>query len=161
MSYHCELAAINPQPALTVRSRVPVHELPDMFERSYIALIEYLENLGEDVAGPPFAIYYNVDMEDLDVEAGFPVTKELPGKDSIRSTTIDVEKAAYTLHTGSYSDIESAYLALMEWMNENGHEPSGITYEFYLNDPGTTPQDKLQTEIFMPVKKVGRHNKIN
>ena len=153
MSYHCELSAINPQPALTVRSRVPVHDLSDMFERSYIALIEYLEDLGEDVAGPPFAIYYyNVDMEDLDVEAGFPVAKELPGKDNIRSTTINVEKAVSTLHTGPYSEIESAYLALMEWINAKNYEPSGITYEFYLNDPGTTPPDKLQTEIFMPVK---------
>ncbi len=152
MPYHCELTAINPQPALTVRSRVPVHDLSDMFERSYIALIEYLEGLGEDVAGPPFAIYYNVEMEDLDVEAGFPVTKELPGKDDIRSITIDVEKAASTIHIGPYSEIESAYLALMEWINKNSYEPSGITYEFYLNDPGTTPPDKLQTEIFMPLK---------
>jgi len=128
-----------------------------MFERSYTAIIEYLEDMGEDVTGPPFAIYYNVDMEDLDVEAGLPVKKALPDKGNISSITIAIDRAASTLHVGPYSDIESAYLALMEWMNTNGFEPTGTTHEFYLNDPGTTPQDELQTEIFMPIKEEARN----
>ena len=37
----------------------------------------------------PFAAYYNMDMSALDVEAGFPVSKNLPGKDNIKAGKID------------------------------------------------------------------------
>jgi len=40
-------------------------------------------------------------------------------------------------------------------MNDNNHEPQGTSYEFYLNDPGTTVPEDLQTVIFIPVKKTG------
>ncbi len=86
---------------------------------------------------------------------GLPVTKAIPGKGNITSREIAIEKAASTVHTGPYEDIESAYLALAEWMNDNGHEPEGASYEFYLNDPGTTAPEDLQTMIFIPVKKAG------
>jgi effector-binding domain-containing protein len=64
---------------------------------------------------------------------------------------IEIEKAASTVHTGPYEDIEPAYEALADWMFENGYEPIGTAYEFYLNDPGTTSSEDLQTVIFMPV----------
>ncbi|HBL23987.1 MAG TPA: AraC family transcriptional regulator [Deltaproteobacteria bacterium] len=153
MSYSCEISTIEPQPALTIRSRVGVDELPDTFESSFASLVAYLEELGEDIAGPPFAIYYNVAMDDLDVEMGLPVTKTLPGKGEITAGQIGIAHAASTVHTGPYEEIESAYVALAEWMKENGYEPTGTSYEFYLNDPGTTTPEDLQTMIFLAVKQ--------
>lgn len=155
MSYSCELSSIEAHPALTIRSRGTVDDLPDIFESSFASLVAYLEELGEDIAGPPFAIYYNLEMEELDVEMGLPVARALPGKGDITSIQIAAESAASTIHTGPYEEIESAYLALAEWMNQNGHEPAGASYEFYLNDPGTTDPEELQTVIFMPLKKHG------
>ncbi|MDD3846508.1 MAG: GyrI-like domain-containing protein [Syntrophorhabdaceae bacterium] len=152
MSYSCELSAIEPHSTVTIRTRVNVEHLPDVFASSFASLVEYLEELGEDIIGPPFAIYYNVEMEDLDVEMGLPVGKPLPGRGDIASRQISIEKAASTIHTGPYEEIESAYLALAEWMNSNGHKPERGSYEFYLNDPGTTDPQELQTVIFIPVK---------
>ncbi len=153
MPYSCEISSIDPHPAVTIKSRVNVEDLPDVFASSFESLVEYLEEIDEDIAGPPFAIYYNVEMEDLDVEMGLPVTRDIPGKGNITSREIAIEKAASTIHTGPYEEIESAYLALAEWMNDNGHEPEGASYEFYLNDPGTTAPEDLQTVIFIPVKQ--------
>jgi len=152
MSYNCELSAIDPHSALVIKSRVHVEHLPDVFASSFASLVEYLEELGEDIIGPPFAMYYNVEMEDLDVEMGLPVARALPGRENIIHREISIPKAASTIHTGPYEEIESAYLALAEWMGNNGHEPEGGSYEFYLNDPGTTDPEELQTVIFIPVK---------
>ena len=153
MPYSCEISSIDAHPAVTVKSRVNVEQLPDVFASSFESLVEYLEEIGEDIAGPPFAIYYNVQMEDLDVEMGLPVARALPGKGNITSREIAIEKAASTIHTGPYEEIESAYIAPAEWMNDNGHEPEAVSYEFYLNDPGTTTPEDLQTVIFIPVKQ--------
>lgn len=152
MSYHCELTKLSPKPALTVRAQVLTEDLSDMFENAFAALIEYLEEMGEDIAGPPFAIYHSIETDRLDVEAGLPVTKTLPGKGDIRSSEIVIDQGVSTTHSGQYEEIEEAYIALLEWIAENGYEPTGITYEFYLNDPGTTPQEELRTEVIMPVR---------
>jgi len=152
MSYNCELSSIDPHAALVIRSTVNVEYLSDVFALSFASLVEYLEELGEDIVGPPFAIYHNLEMEDLDVEMGLPVARALPGRGNITPRKISIQRAASTIHTGPYEEIEAAYLALAEWMSENGHEPEGASYEFYLNDPGITDPDELQTVIFMPVK---------
>ncbi len=153
MPYTCEISSIDPHPAVTIKSRVNVEQLPDVFASSFESLVEYLEEIGEDIAGPPFAIYYNVEMDDLDVEMGLPVTRAIPGRGNITSREIGIQKAASTIHTGPYEEIESAYIALAEWMNDNGHEPAGASYEFYRNDPGTTVPEDLQTVIFIPLKQ--------
>ena len=153
MAYVCVISSIDPTPAVTLRSVAGFAELPEIFESSFARLIAYLEDLDEDIAGPPFAIYRNLPTEELDVEMGLPVTHPVPGNEHIISKEIAVENAASTVHTGPYEEIESAYIALAEWINDNGHEPTGDSYEFYLNDPGTTSPEDLQTIVFMPLKQ--------
>ncbi len=152
MSYICKLSSIDPQPAIMIRSRAAAEDMPEIFEASFARLIAYLEKTGEDISGPPFAIYHDMLSEEPDVEMCLPITKMVPGDADITCREIAVENAATTVHTGPYEEIESAYMALAEWINENGYEPTGESYEFYLNDPGTTSPEDLQTVIFMPLK---------
>ena len=152
MAYICELSSIDPHPAITIRSRATTDELPEIFETSFARLIDYLESAGIDISGPPFAIYHDPASEGSDVEMCLPVAQPVPESGDITCREISVGNAASTVHTGPYEEIESAYMALAEWVNENGYEPTGETYEFYLNDPGTTSPEDLQTVIFMPLK---------
>ncbi|MCL5058422.1 MAG: GyrI-like domain-containing protein [Actinobacteria bacterium] len=152
MNYKCELVEQPAQPVLSIRTRSVVENLPQVFGQAYGAIIKYLSEIGEYPSGPPFAAYYNLDMQDLDVEAGFPVTKALPGKDSIKPGEIPGGKFASCLYTGPYSECEPAYNALTEWIKEKGCTPTGVAYEFYLNDPAQTPESELQTRIMIPIK---------
>lgn len=152
MSYKCEIKVQPPQPVLSIRTRTAVQELPKVLGEAYQSIADVLCKLEEQPAGPPFAAYYNMDMQDLDVEAGFPVTKKLDGEDKVQASEIPGGKAATTLHTGPYSDIEPAYKALSKWIEENEYKVTGVVYEFYLNDPDTTPPEELQTRILMPLK---------
>ncbi|MEA3376174.1 MAG: GyrI-like domain-containing protein [Chloroflexota bacterium] len=152
MSYQCELKEWYSQPTLAIRTRAAVQDLPGIFEQVYGAIGHYLGELGEPPAGPPLAAYHNMDMQDLDVEIGFPVTRELPGRDDIQAGQLPEGRVATCLHTGPYSDMEPAYAALSQWMEENGHEPTGVAYEMYLSDPEDTPPDRHQTQIAFPLK---------
>ena len=102
-------------------------------------------------AGPPFTAYFNMDMDDLDVEIGFPVPVSLPGKGDIQASEVPEGKAATCLYTGPYSDIGQGYEALTAWINEHGYQPTGVAYEFYLNDPNITPPPELMTQIVFPL----------
>jgi len=152
MSYPCEVKELPAQQALYIRTRAAVQDLPKVFGAGYGKIAQYLGELGEQPAGPPFAAYYNMDMNNLDVELGFPTTRQLPGKEEIKAGEISGGRVATCLYTGPYSDIEPAYAALMKWMADNGYEGTGVSYELYLNDPTDTPPAELQTQIIFPLK---------
>jgi effector-binding domain-containing protein len=109
--------------------------------------MQYLEELKENPIGAPFVIYYNMDMQDLDIEIGFPVSKNLPDKDKIKSSEITAGKFASCLYTGPYTEISLAYDALTKWVEDNEYKTTGIAIETYLNDPREIPPEELKTEI--------------
>jgi len=152
MPYACELKDQHIQPTLAIRTRAAVEDLPRLMGETYGAIAQYLGQLGECPAGPPFAAYHNMDMQDLDIEIGFPVSRELPGRGNIQAGEITAGRAVTCLYTGPYESIGQPYEALSQWIEEHGDEPTGVSYEFYLNDPQETPPQELQTEIMFPLK---------
>ncbi|UCD38776.1 MAG: GyrI-like domain-containing protein [Fidelibacterota bacterium] len=152
MPYQCEIQEQSAQPVLSIRTKTSIQELPKVLGEAYRTIAEFLGKSGEQPSGPPFAAYYNMDMQNLDVEAGFPVSHVVAGQGDVQASEIPAGKFATTLHTGPYSDIEPAYQALTKWIDENGHQPAGVAYEMYLNDPAVTPAQELLTRILMPLK---------
>jgi effector-binding domain-containing protein len=152
MTYQCELAEQSAQPTLSIRTRAAVQDLPQLFGRVYGALAQYLGELGEQPMGAPFAAYRNMDMQDLDVEAGFPVARQLAGKGEMQPGEIPGGKWAVTLHVGPYEQLRAAYDALGQWMKAHNYEPIGVAYEMYLNDPQAVPPQELQTKVVFPLK---------
>jgi len=152
MIYTCELKEQPGEPVLAIRTRTNMEKLPQFLGTAYGAIMKYLSEIGEYPSGPPYAAYYNMDMQDLDVEAGFPVSKALPGKDEIVSGEILSGKHVACFHVGPYAESVPAYEALTNWVKENKYEPTGVAYEFYLNDPAQTAETELQTRIVFPLK---------
>ena len=153
MTYQCEILDQSEQPVLSIRTRSAVQNLPQVLGASWGAIMQYMGQMGEQPVGPPFVAYYNMDMQDLDSEVGFPVGSVLAGKGEVGASRIDAGPGATCLHTGPYSDLEPAYTALTKWMQEHGHEAAGVSYEYYLNDPDETPPEQLQTRVVFPLKK--------
>ena len=151
MSYQCEIKAQPDQPVLSIRTRSAVENLPNVLGQAYGEIMQHLGELGEYPAGEPFAAYYNMDMQDLDIEIGFPVAKSLPGKGDVQAGKIPAWKKAYTIHTGPYEACEPAYEALTQYVADNGYEATGVAYEFYLSGPETPPAE-IKTRIMFPLK---------
>ena len=87
MKYKCELLEQETQPTLTIRTKSTVQNLPEVLGKSYQKIMQYLGELGEQATGAPFTAYFNLDIQNLDVEIGFPVAKKLPNKDDIKATS--------------------------------------------------------------------------
>ena len=152
MSYHCQIDERPAQPVLSVRSRTSVQDLPQALGHAFGAVMQYLGAQGEQPAGPPFAAYYNMDMQNLDVEIGFPVSHLLPGQGEVQAGEIPGGLQASVIHTGPYSECTPAYEALHQYIEEQGHPATYVAYEFYLNDPEHTPPEQLQTQIMFPLQ---------
>jgi len=152
MEYRFELLDRPAQPALVVRTRAPVQSLPQVVGQAYGAIMQVAGQLGVQPSGAPFVAYYNMDMADLDMEIGFPFERKLTGKGNVLAGEIPGGRAAACLHVGPYDQVSAAYEALQQWMQANGHVPTGVAYEFYLNDPQATPPAELQTRLVFPLK---------
>jgi effector-binding domain-containing protein len=151
--YPCEIQEQPARPTLSIRFRSPVGELAQHFGRIYTAIGQYVEEAGGEHAGPAFATYYNMDMDDLDVEAGFPVAKALPAKGEIQAGEIPGGMFAICHYTGPYAEITSAYEALTQFAGGKGYAPAGTAYEWYFDGPDVPEQDH-RTDVAFPVKRV-------
>jgi effector-binding domain-containing protein len=151
MTHTCELVERSAQPTLSIRTRAAVQDLPAVLGSAYGKIRQYIVELGVPPGGAPFVAYYNMDMQDLDMEIGFPVLSTLPGRDEVQAGQIPAGKAASCLYTGPYNEIASAYNDLSAWITAQDLHPTGVAYEFYLNDPEHTPPAELQTLILFPL----------
>ncbi|MCJ7534509.1 MAG: GyrI-like domain-containing protein [Anaerolineales bacterium] len=152
MTYNCEFIDQTRQPTLFIHTTTSIKNLPQELGKAYGAIGQYLALLGAQPAGAPYAAYFNFDMSHMEVEIGFPVSSNLPGKDEIQSGEVPAGKIARCLYTGPYNKIEPAYNALTAWVEEQGYEATGVAYEFYLNDPGEVAPEELMTQIVFPLK---------
>lgn len=152
MSFNIECQEKEAVPVLSVRTRTPVSNLPAVLGETYASVAKYIAEQGGEFAFAPFVAYYNMDMNDLDVEVGFPVKQALPGRDAIQAGVIPAGKQVTLLYKGPYEGMQVPYDAISQWMKDKGLEPVGTAYEFYLNDPKQVPPEALETIIMFPVK---------
>lgn len=140
------------QPVISVRRRTPVAGLNGAIAQAYQEIFSYLGQLGENPADTPFTAYYNMDMQDLDVEIGVAVSRPLPGGGAVQQSVIPAGRQASCMYKGPYSEIGEAYAALEAWAKEKGVAPTGVSYEYYLNTPGQVPDSELLTKIVFLLK---------
>ena len=152
MEYSCELLDREAQPVLAVRTRARVEDLQQAIGSAYGAIMQHAGQLGAWPCGAPYVAYFNRDMQDLDLEIGFPFARRLEGRGAVIAGEIPGGRAATCLHVGPFQGLTEAYAALAAWMTEKGYEAAGPAYEFYLNDPQSTAPEALQTQIVFPLR---------
>lgn len=140
------------QPVLAIRTVTAVANLPQEIGKAYMAIAAYMQEIGEEPKEAPYTAYFNMDMENLEVEMGFPVSKAYPGKGDIKLGAVPAGKQAVAVFKGPYEKMEPTYTALTAWVKEQGYEPSGISYEYYYNAPGEVSDDELLTKIMFLLK---------
>ena len=136
---------------LSIRTRTKVEDLPKIIGKTYMEIMEYMNTVGAQPIEAPFTAYYNLDMNDLDVEMGFPVQKAFEGKGEIAAKELPSCKAVTYMFKGAYSAMSSVYEEIFKFMEEKGLKATGVYYEYYYNSPMEVPESELLTKIVMPL----------
>jgi effector-binding domain-containing protein len=152
MNSGIEMKEEQAQPVLSIRTRAAVRDLPGIIGESYGKIMQYMEKIGKQPSGAPFVAYYNMDMDDLDLEIGFPVAEPLDGNDEINRSEIPAGKYVSMTYKGPYTGMEQPYGEMAKWIGERGYKPKGIAYEYYYNSPMEVPESELLTRIVMAVE---------
>lgn len=147
-----ELVTLEPTTTAVVRETVPMSELTAFFDRAFHAVMETAQAQDIAVTGPPFAVYYGMPTDTVDLAAGFPTADAVTASDGVTAAELPGGRAARLLHIGSYDSLEGAYGRVMAWMGEKDYRPAGLMWESYLNEP--TPDgdpNENQTLITWPI----------
>lgn len=152
MKYEITVTEQEKQYTLSVRQRTNLESLPKIIGEAYMKIFGYMAELGLTPKEAPFTAYYNLDMNDLDVEMGFPVDKEYPAKGEIFAGEVPEGKYVTCMHKGPYSEMEKPYNEIEKYLKDNGLETIGSCYEIYYNSPQEVPENELLTKIMMQLK---------
>jgi DNA-binding transcriptional MerR regulator len=143
------------QLVLTERRRVRVDELPGWIEAAIRRLSESVQRYG-GVAGSWFVVYYGEVNEDSDgpVEVCAPVE---PGRKAVADRALRREPAHREAYARlrkaqvEFPQILSAYDAVAQWINSNGHTFAGAPREVYFADfASAAPGDEV-CDVAFPV----------
>ena len=93
------------------------------------------------------------EAEKLRYDACVAITKDVHPEGEIGVREIAGGKYAMFVHKGSYSKLESSYDYIFgKWLPESGYELRNVrSFEKYLNAPEDTKEEKLKTEIYIPL----------
>jgi effector-binding domain-containing protein len=139
------------QHVLSIRKTIQFCDFPNIAQQAYEQITEYARQKNLLFSDCPFVCYHNSDLDNLDVEMGFPVAKPVSGKDEIKGHTFPVQKVASGIFLGAFEETDPLMLEIMQWINAHGYEQQGSIFNYYLND-GDRPATEQLTKIVIPVK---------
>jgi len=133
-------------------------ELEASMQEAFPALIQAMERCGIESTGAPLTIYHKYDLIErhCDYAVALPVASgdqpEL--RDGLFVSSIPEHRALVLRHRGRYEHLgnpwSAGYLYLRNKKRKGAKDPN--PHEHYRNDPESTPQAELETEICLPLR---------
>lgn len=144
---------LSEQPMACIREHVRVDAMPQFFDRVFHAVMAAVQRQGAAPAGPPFALYFGMPTDTVDVAAGFPVTRPIEADGDVQPGALPGGRTYEAVHVGPYDAMEATYHALIERMAADGVPPADVMWEQYLSDPQTQPDPAAwRTRVCWPVR---------
>lgn len=152
MKYECTIRALKPQPVMSIRGKTTLAALVDTIGEFLREVWEYVEKSGGKFSGPPFTCYHKISGEEIEIEAGMPVSDPLPSAGRIKAGELPGGEAVSTIHYGPYDFLPAAGEALDAWVKQHGREAAGPNWEIYWTDPGEVIKaEEWKTEVIKPL----------
>ena len=150
-----ELEELPDQPVVGMRFRSSIEKIAEDIGNGYAKVFGILGQKQVSPAGPPFALYFDLEMneQDFDMETCVPVDSEVEVEGEVIYHVLPGGKHTTTMHMGPYDQMVPTYQAMLEWMGEKGLKPLAPVREVYLNDPSQVADPKeIMTKIIWPVE---------
>lgn len=153
--YDVVLKKVEPQIVASVRATISDWEqVGPTFNHLFDEAFGYVAQNGGKVAGPPFDVWHDCEMPDMQVEAFVPLQSPIPGSDRVQVSEMPgIPTAACAVHHGPLSGISAAVQAVVAWTEANGCKITGPFREVYLEHQRDGDPNASVTEIQYPIEK--------
>ena len=136
-----------------VRSIVAPEDVPDFMSDALGLVAIALREAGIEPAGPPFARYFSMGADGLDMAAGLPVAEPFPGagrRPPGRAARRDPRR--WPRSSGPTTGLEAAWGAVRRRIGELGRAPGAEPWEVFRVGPGSgVDESEWRTELVWPL----------
>ena len=150
MDRQCTIYEQPAQPTLCVKTLTPAARIGEVLGQAFNDLISAVTAQGATVSGLPYVAYRNMNLSDLDLEIGVPVSKPLAARGRIEPGELPGGVWASTLHIGPYDGVGPAWNELHGYLRAQGKVAAPVGYEFYFDSPETLPE-RTRTRVAFPL----------
>jgi effector-binding domain-containing protein len=125
-----ELSEHAPQQAVVVHGHVENSEYDGFLADAFDEVRKLLSDQHIAATGPPFARYRATGVG-LDVEAGFPVDRDVRPAGRVTTLTLPGGPIVTAPHVGDHDTVGFTYQSLQEWLAGNDYMPADDPWETY------------------------------
>ena len=155
MNYHVTIKIIPARYAATVHTTIPRYEDEGMVWNTLVSETAHMKLVAAD---PCLCAVTFLDGEykekDVEVMAWKTVKGSYPDTEHVKFMTLPEVTVASCIFKGGYHLINEVYAAIAAWVDANGYESAGLTFNIYHVSPHETHNpDEFVTEVCCPVKK--------
>ena len=137
---------------LAIEATSSMDTLDAVMGRLYGELMAYAGKNNIQLTGAPLSITTAWSEEKSTFWAAIPVADGVEGNgENIVAGDLTPRKTVSALHVGSYQNLYGSHTAIYDYIQAKGLEMQYPVVEVYLNDPGQTAEEDLQTQIYYPV----------
>lgn len=119
-------------------------------ETSLHSIQEYLNKQNRVIMDGPMVYFHNMDLENLDVEVGFPVLEVVEVDSEIAIKQINKQKVVTAIDLGKYEDQDPTLEDLFGFIQEHHLKPQGAIIYQYLNETEQSSNHYL-TKMMIPI----------
>lgn len=110
-----------------------------------------------EMASAPIAITKKYSLTEMTCEFDAAVTvvnlpDELDLDGRIEKGETYSGKALKIIHIGSYVTLKTTYDTMLAYIEKNGYEKNGFSWEEYIDDPTEVVEEERRTNIYFPIK---------
>jgi len=151
-----EIASVDSLNFVGSHGTIEMSQISESMGASFSALADLADSQSIDITGAPFCIYNRMDIkrDECEYTAAMPTAGKLSIAPPFIADTLPACQALKLVHTGAYRHLGNAWYALIsearfQKLKVKKQVPP---FEIYLNDPDTTAEQNLITELYLPLR---------
>jgi effector-binding domain-containing protein len=139
------------QPVIFIRTKTQIDMLPKLLEETTMKIMRYLKENGVTASDVLYTRYHDGQLNnDVDVEIGMPVSKEVQGIGDLRGSVIPAGKYVVATYKGDPDELENTYSGILKWIDEADLKPTGAYFEYYYGEE--VDSEEFRAKIVVPVE---------
>lgn len=155
MNYNVTLKTLPERKVASVRMTIPAYEQEGLLWQTLISETKELNMIPDDPCYCSVTFHDGEYKEsDVDVEAQKTVRGQYADTEHVKFKTAPPVTFASAVYQGAYTKIGEVNLAVATWVEDNGYEYDGPSFNIYHVSPHETSNpEEFVTEVCYPVRK--------